>query len=294
MIHHHVAIASCQEVPDLWGGECLLPPALRALGVQTSVCIWDDPAVRWQDFEAVVVRCTWDYHLKLPAFLAWLAALERLQVPLINDVDTLRANVDKTYLLALQSAGLSVIPSLCLQPEDDRSVSTLMDVMGFNEVVVKPTRSAGAWRTLHLKRGGPAQLEAEFSAWRLEQEFLMQPFMPEVVRGGEWSLVYFDGVFSHAVLKRAKSGDFRVQSLHGGTAQLAMAPPGLAAQGLAILNTLSTMPCYARVDGVVRDDQFLLMELELVEPELFLELEAGAPKALAIAIQKRLNALAQA
>ena len=113
-------------------------------------------------------------------------------------------------------------------------------------------------------------------------------FIASLGMGGEWSLGYFDGVFSHAGLKRAKSGDFRVQGLHGGTAQRATAPPGLAVQGLEILTTLPTMPCYARVDGVVRGDQFLLMELELVEPELFLELHADAPTALARAIGTRL------
>ena len=291
---YRIAIASCHEVPELWAGECLLPPALQALGVQTAVCVWDDPAVCWQDFDAVVVRCTWDYHLKLDAFLDWLSTLEQLHVPLINDVDTLRENVDKSYLLALQDAGLPVIPSLLLRPDDRRSVPTLMDALGCDDVVVKPARSAGAWRTLHLHRSSLANDQADFAVWRLEQDFLLQPFMSEVVSEGEWSMVVLGGVFSHAVLKRAKPGDFRVQSLHGGSAHLANAPASLQAQALEILATLPTMPCYARVDGVVRGDQFLLMELELVEPELFLDLEPGAPKALALAIQARVTALVQA
>ncbi|MBX9869797.1 MAG: hypothetical protein K2X63_08375, partial [Burkholderiaceae bacterium] len=107
---------------------------------------------------------------------------------------------------------------------------------------------------------------------------------PEIVSDGEWSLIFFDGQYSHALIKRPKLGDFRVQSDHGGTVQKMVAPERMREQALQILCTLETMPCYARVDGVVRDGQFILMELELLEPELFLELDPRAAPSFAQAI----------
>ena len=113
--------------------------------------------------------------------------------------------------------------------------------------------------------------------------------MPEIVAAGEWSLVYFDGKFSHALIKRAKPGDFRVQSGHGGTVLKTVAPENVLTQALKILKFLPRMPCYARVDGIVRNGAFLLMELELLEPQLFLDVEAQAASRFSEAILNHLR-----
>lgn len=143
------------------------------------------------------------------------------------------------------------------------------------EIVIKPVQSAGAWRTLRIDQANLAQAE---------QDFLVQPFMPEIVTAGEWSLIFFDGQFSHALVKHAKHGDFRVQSDHGDTVLAADAPAHVCAQVLKKLKFLPRMPYYARADGILRGDEFLLMELELLKPELFLELEAKAAPRFAAAI----------
>lgn len=285
----HLAIVTSADLPELFGGEKLLLPALLELGIKTTICIWDDPAVVWQEFDAIIIRCPWDYHEKLPAFLHWLEQLRGLHVRVINDLETLQWNLNKKYLFELSQQDLPVIPSFCLAPSDQHTLTELMHLLKSDELVVKPVQSAGAWRTLRVTSENLAQVNREFAVWRLEQEFLVQPFMPEIMREGEWSFIFFDGEYSHALIKRAKPGDFRVQSDHGGSVEVIDAPPVMRVQALQILQAVKPMPCYARVDGVLRDGQFMLMELELLEPELFLELDPRAPQRFAHAIAQRLS-----
>lgn len=286
---YRIALVSSKDYPELFKGEKLLVPALRDLGHEVDVCIWDDPDVTWQHYDAVVIRCPWDYYEKLPQFLTWLDALAAGKVRVINEIDTLRWNLNKSYLFELSQAGLPVITTQLVALSDQRSLIQIFDAMLSEEIVIKPVESAGAWRTLRINFDNLAEYELRFNDWRREQDFLVQAFMPEIVDAGEWSLVYFDGQFSHAVVKRAKTGDFRVQSNHGGTVVKADAPKNICAQALKILQFLPRMPCYARVDGVVRDGAFLLMELELLEPELFLEIEAQAAHRFAMAILDNLH-----
>ncbi|TXI89816.1 MAG: hypothetical protein E6Q34_09960 [Burkholderiaceae bacterium] len=279
-----VAITTCEELPDLFGGERLLVPALESLGWHTSIRVWDDPKVDWTQFDLVLVRCLWDYHQKLAQFEAWLARLKELGVKVVNDIDTMRWNLDKRYLFQLADEGCRLIPGICVERGDARSLLQLLDELAVEEIVVKPVQSAGAWRTLRIHRGNAQEHEAAYAEWRQEQAFLVQTFMPEIVEEGEWSLVFFNGEYSHSLLKRAKQGDFRVQSDHGGVVEARKASVRMQEQASALLQKLDQRPCYARVDGVCRHGDFYLMELELIEPELFLEVDPQAAMRFAQAI----------
>ena len=206
----HLALVTSAELPNLFGGEQLLPPALSALGAQVSICIWTDVTVQWQSFDAVIIRCPWDYHEKLSDFLSWLNRLRELQVKVINDLDTLTWNLNKKYLFELSQKNLPVIPSFCVTPDNQRSLAELMKQLDSKQIVIKPVQSAGAWRTLRVSLENMLEVDRDFSEWRQEQDFLVQPFMPEIMSEGEWSLIFFDGKFSHALLKRAKACEFRV------------------------------------------------------------------------------------
>lgn len=284
-----IALLTSADHPQLTLGEVLLPPALQALGAQVQICVWDDPDIQWKEFDAVVVRCPWDYYKKLPAFLSLLDHLEEHAVPVLNDVPTLRWNLNKNYLFELEQQGCAVIPGVRITPEDGRSLSQLMQDLGCDEAVLKPVQSAGAWRTLRLQADQLDAAEQQFAQWRGEQDFLLQAFMPEIVHEGEWSLVFYNGTYSHGLLKRAKAGDFRVQSDHGGSVHVMDIPLAIQQQAAAMLQVLKHMPCYARVDGVIRDGQLILMELELLEPELFLELDKEAAPRFASAILQNLS-----
>lgn len=279
-----IALVTCQAQLDLYGGEKLLISALSGLGHDVAIPVWDDAKVVWSEFDAVVLRCTWDYHQKLAQFHVWMDALESRQVCVINPLSILRWNINKRYLFEMAKHTAAVIPTCLIEPSDTRSLAQMMEALAVKEAVLKPLQSAAAWRTIRVLADDIVKAEDQFAHWRGEQEFLLQAFMPEVVDEGEWSLMFFNGVYSHSVLKRAKHGDFRVQSDHGGTVHALECPMHLQVQAQAMLAQLEHTPCYARLDAVVRGDALYLMELELIEPELFLEHHPEAAQRCARAI----------
>ena len=235
MKKYRIALVTSKDFPELTSGEKLLPHALGDLGHEVDICIWDAKDVIWQNYDAVVIRCPWDYHKKITQFLAWLDLLAICQINVINDIETLRWNLNKSYLFELLQAGLPVIPTQLVASSDQRTLHEIFKAMHSKEIVVKPVQSAGSWRTLRIDSNNLVDAESSFNTWRREQDYLVQAFMPEVVSDGEWSLIYFNGQFSHALVKRAKKGDFRVQSEHGGTASRADAQENIRTQTLKIL-----------------------------------------------------------
>lgn len=277
-----LALATCARFPALSDDDWRLQRALARRGVAAVPAVWDDPALDWREFEAVVIRSTWDYHLRLAAFDRWIGRLEREGVPLWNPPDVLRWNTRKTYLLDLQAAGIPIVPTRFVPPDRGRLAAALDDA-GWDEVVVKPVVSASAHETWRTNRDALASDGAPLRASG-DEPVMVQPFLPDIQRGGEWSLCFFGGAYSHAVIKRPRLGDFRVQSDHGGVYERATPPAALVEAAGAALAASRCRTVYARVDGCLVDDVFLLMELELLEPGLFLGTEAGAASRLADAV----------
>lgn len=283
-----LAVATCDAIPGIHADDAPLHAALAALGVEAVPCIWSDPAVDWASFDAVLIRTTWDYFQRYAEFMAWL---ERLPVPTINDRALLCWNSDKRYLLQLQALGVETIPT---QLVFGRELGSLLAGAAGRELVIKPTVSGGAWYTVR-GRVGSADFDAAVRQLPAEFEYLVQDFVPEVVREGECSLLYFEGEFSHAVLKRPASGDFRVQAQFGGSEERLDPGPELLAAGAAALR--ATVDCghadhaYARVDGVVVDGHFRLMELEMIEPHLFFAHRPAAARLFAEGLVRRLQAI---
>lgn len=283
-----LAIATCAAIPGIHADDVPLVAALNELGVQSTPCIWADPTIDWAGFDAVLIRTPWDYFQRYAEFLAWL---ERLPVPTINDRSLLRWNSDKRYLLELQARGVATIPTELIAGAE---LGRCLPMRPGHEIVVKPTVSGGAWHTVRGVVGDPA-LTAALQRLPTELDYLLQPLIPEVVSVGEWSLLYFGGEFSHAVLKRPASGDFRVQVQFGGSEAALDPGPVLRASAEAALR--ATAACgypdhaYARVDGVVVDGRFLLMELEMIEPHLFFAHRPEAAARFAEQLAVRLRAM---
>jgi glutathione synthase/RimK-type ligase-like ATP-grasp enzyme len=285
-----VAIATCAEHPDLPEGERSLLGALRELGVRAEPAIWDSPSVDWASFEAVILRAAWDYHLKREAFLRWLERLEAAGVPLWNPAPVVRANMEKTYLRALEEAGVPVVPTAWIARGDGRSLDEVLSERGWTRAVVKPVISASSFLTRRVARGEPGGQTA-LDEVLAHSGAMVQPYLPEIEAEGEWSFIFLDGDFSHAVLKTPARGDFRVQSEHGGAAVRREPPPELLAQAAAVAALGARDVLYARVDGVRRGGGLLLVELELVEPFLYLDEAPGAAGRLAGAIVSRASNL---
>ena len=286
-----LAIATNAETRAFHTDDAPLMDALRARGIAPIAYVWDDPGVDWPRLPVVLVRTIWDYFRHPVAFARWLDGLEAAGTTLINPVATLRWNADKRYLEDLEAAG---VPSIATRRTGVGDVDALERALreGGGDVVVKPAVSGGAWRTQRIQGGAVPARDAlvKLAAYG---DLLVQPFVPEVASTGEWSLLYFDGRYSHAVLKRPAPADFRVQQKHGGESSLETPPAELVAAGHAVLAAAAALGhpdlAYARVDGVVVDGRFRLMELEVIEPQLFLALHPPAGELFASVLAERMG-----
>lgn len=270
--------------------ELTVAPLLeRDIAVQTLP--WRSRAVDWSSFDAVVIRSTWDYQAAAGEFLDALEDIEAAPTVLLNDLSVVRWNLDKSYLCDLESRGIGIVPSHFAVALDAARLERAFDDFGVDEIVAKPTVSANADATFRLRRGDEAALaRAEVALGK--RSSLVQPFLHSVVKEGEFSLFYFGGEFSHAILKTPADGDFRVQEEHGGRLRAIDAELALRARADAALSTLSAIgheTLYARVDLVRHAGDFVVMELELIEPSLYFQLDAASPARFADALVARLD-----
>lgn len=221
------------------------------------------------------------------------AALEELRIsaiPAIWSDPSIDWNFDKRYLKDLESAGVPLVPTIFIARGEPADVSALARARGWTEIVVKPSISGGAYRTHRfLAEDAPAYAN-QVTETLADRGVLVQPFLPEILSDGELSLLFFDGVYSHAVRKRPRPGDYRVQPQFGGTAERIEIEPELAEQAHACILAAPSLPAYARVDGVVSGGRFLLMELEVFEPLMFLGKHPEAPGRFARAVHGRMMA----
>ena len=285
---HRLAFATSTDYPSVQPDDAHLATSLERLGIQPIVCIWNDPDIDWSTFDAVLIRTIWDYFKHHAAFPAWLDRLDQLGIPTINDSRLLRWNSDKRYLLELAERGIDIIPT---QLSSAHELHGVLAGMPAQQVVIKPSISGSAWHTLRGTVGDAGFAEAVVQLPR-EFTYLVQPFVPEIVSDGEWSLLYFAGEFSHAVIKRPAAGDYRVQGEFGGSAepiQPDIATLAAADRALAAVAALGHGEhAYVRVDGVISAERFLIMELELIEPFLHLAVRPAAAERLAEDVAARL------
>lgn len=267
----------------------LLHPPLGNLGWRVDSVPWRRSGVDWGRYDLVVIRSTWDYQHDPDAFLDVLGRIEASGSLLANDLWLVRWNHRKTYLRELESRGVPIVPTVWGHDLDDATLGTLHRDLG-GGIVVKPVIGASAGDTFRLPGDpDPAQSARACAALR-GRDFMAQPFMDAIVDEGEFSLFYFAGELSHGVLKTPARGDFRVQEEHGGRLRAVTPEPRLRQRAEAVLGALPSPPVYARVDLVRSagsgggDDDFLLMEVELIEPSLYLRLDDGAPGRFARAL----------
>lgn len=264
----------------------LVRAALSRVGLTSVRVDWADPEVEWSRFRCAVFRTTWDYFDRMPEFLVWMDRAER-QTRLCNDPSTIRWNLDKHYLADLEKRGVPVVPSRYIERGSGETLAGVLAATGWDEAVVKPCVSGAARHTYRVNHANADSVQATVGPLLTGESFVLQPFLRDVVRTGEDTLMVLDGRFTHAVRKVAKAGDFRVQDDHGGMVH-DYTP---TADQIALAERAAAMchpaPNYGRVD-MVRDDEgrLVVMELELIEPELWLRNHPPAATALAEAIAK--------
>jgi hypothetical protein len=280
-----IALATSSNYPNLTDDDRLLLAPLAARGIQAEPAVWDDPCDPWSMCAGVVIRSCWDYHLKPKQFLRWIASLEASGVPIYNPALLLRWNTDKSYLRELEIKGVPIVPTYWPAPGAPELLKEKLRALDWEKAVVKPRISATAYRTQLVTSDDAATAQPLVDDLHRGPGVMIQKFMDSIATDGEWSLIFFAGAFSHAVLKRPKPGDFRVQNDFGGTSRLADPPAHVLGSATRAVQAVDPT-LYARVDGVVEDGQFRLMELELIEPALFLAAHPAAPARFADAIAR--------
>jgi glutathione synthase/RimK-type ligase-like ATP-grasp enzyme len=263
-----VVLLTAAELPELHHDDAPLLAALASAGWQALPTIWTGEI---PSAELALVRSCWDYTERPSAFLQTIDEVDR-RMPLWNPAVTVRWNADKRYLFALAEHGIPIPVTLHVRQGDGRSLAAVLAAVGGDEVVVKPLVGASGIDTWRARAGDESRWREAVDA----RDLLVQRFVPEVLSGGEWSLVFFADGYSHAVVKRAARDEFRVQVEHGGMVEVAEPTAAVIA---AARRTLSVVPHpwrYARVDGIETATGFLVMEVELIEPELFFEVAPGA------------------
>ena len=283
-----VALVTCEKFADLYPDDLLLVSALEEIGVSAVPAVWSRADIDWTSFDALVMRSPWDYFERVVEFRSWLDARIASSVLMCNAREILDWNFDKSYLQDLARKGVELVPTICIARQEKADIAALARARGWNDIVVKPTIGGGGYRAYRFRLDELPRYSGDIAQTLIDRGVLVQPFLPEILTGGELSLLFFDGVYSHAALKRPKAGDYRVQFQYGGTNENVEVGEDLVAQARACIVHAPALPVYARVDGVVKDGKFLLMELEVFEPLMFLSRHPEAPGRFARAVRDRL------
>lgn len=273
-----VALATAAHLPHGSDDDQVLIAAMRAAGLEAASVIWDRPAA-WGAFDAIIIRSVWDYHLKYPRFVEWLNELDRSGVPIHNNTEVVRWNADKRYMLELAAHGVAITPSRVVSAGDDRKLAEVMGETGWHSVVIKPTVSSTGYETWFVSTTPTGTDEARFADQKSRMDVLVQEFA-EGVHAGELSLVFLAGRYSHAVLKRAAGNEFRVHIEHGGTVESVQPDRKQIEWAEGVMRAVTLPWTYARVDAVMEHGRPILMELELLDPELFFAYERDAAQLL--------------
>ncbi len=283
-----IAIATCAAYEELKVDDRLLREALEAGGAEALSLVWDKAEPAWEDFDLCLVRSTWDYHEKHEQFLAW-ARRVAAATELHNPAELIAWNSNKTYLRELAEGGVPTVPTVWIERSSSIDIERLLSQEGWEEAVIKPVVDLGA-KNLHRVQTGTGEAEEALATVLSRQDAMAQPFLPSLEAEGEFSLIYIEGTFTHAVRKRPAEGDFRVQSIWGGTVEPARPEPAHLDVAERALAQLDEPPLYARVD-LVNDQKGdpALIELELIEPNLYLSTNPAAAERLANAVQKHLS-----
>jgi glutathione synthase/RimK-type ligase-like ATP-grasp enzyme len=281
-----ILLATSAALPGLASDDRLLLRAMRSLGSSVEPAVWEDPHVAWDEATLCVIRSTWDYAYRRSEFLAWARRVAAV-APLWNPEPVVVWNTHKQYLVDLAKRGVPTVPTRVLSAGTRVSLDTLAKETGWDTLILK---AAVAQTGRYLRRVEPGSRHAgqrHLDRLLPHEDMLVQPFLPGVLSDGETSLVYVDGAFSHAVRKQPAAGDFRVHDDFDGSivpvtptpVQRRVAEAALAAAGQALL--------YGRVDLVPGPAGPVVMELELVEPDLYFASAPGAAERMARAVVAR-------
>lgn len=255
----------------------LMDEACARIGRRMHVVQWDGEGIDWSGFEAAITSITWDYAARPAAFLERLQEISTA-TRLVNPLPVIEWNMQKHYLRDLAQRGAGLVPTHWVEQATPEAAAKAFAEFGTDRIVIKPVVGAGAWRQVLYTKGAPWPAEGLLPPG----EAMIQPFLPAIQTDGEYSFIFFGTRFSHAVVKRPQAGDYRIQHSFGGTSTAYAPTEAELAAARAVLESVEHDLFHARVDMVRgANGSLLLMELELIEPYLFVNDAPGFVDAFA-------------
>ena len=264
----------------------LLKSAFEAQGLKVDITYWDNPTYEWQETKSVLFRTIWDYFERFNEFWEWLEQV-KTKTRLINSYELIKWNIDKHYLKDISSWGIETVPTYFADKGCNMKLHEIAKRNQWKDLVIKPAISASAFKTYKILANEIQVNEKLFNSLVQERNMLVQPYFETITQLGEASLMVFDGKFTHAILKKAQPGDFRVQDDFGGTVHNYIPTKAEINFAEKVFETCKTKPVYGRVDIVWDNDKnFYLSELEIIEPELWIRNYPKCAEKIAEAVDK--------
>ena len=264
----------------------LLKSAFESQGLKVDITYWDNPSYEWQQTKSVLFRTIWDYFERFGEFWDWLEQV-KTKTRLINSYELIKWNIDKHYLRDLKNNGIQVVPTYFADRENNICLQEIANLNDWKHIVIKPAISASAFNTYKITNDEIEQKEQLFHELLQTHDMLVQPFFPTISELGEASLMVFGGKFTHAILKKAKAGDFRVQDDFGGTVHDYNPTQEEIKFAEKVFQSCTSLPIYGRVDIVWDSNKHIyLSELEIIEPELWIRNRPESAYKIAEAVNK--------
>lgn len=278
-----IALLTCEKFPELYQTDQFLIPELAKHTITAKAIVWDDETINWNHFDYLIFRNTWDYFEKEEQFNIWLDYIQSNGIKTLNAIEIIQKNKHKFYLRELENQGIKILPTVFI---DKTTTLNLKEIIPKNwtKAVIKPAYSGGAYLTKVFEIDQLEQINLQYQSIASEKELLLQEFRPEIVSEGETSFIFFNKKFSHCVNKKPADGDFRVQIQFGGNYVSVEPNQDLINQAQAVVNTFSEKLLYARVDGIIINNQLHLMEIECIEPDLYFNNSEGSQQRFVNAI----------
>lgn len=270
-----IALLTCERLPDLMPDDQLLIPELAKHNITAQAVVWDDATISWTDFDYLIFRNTWDYFEKENKFNTWLHTIKKLGIKTLNSLAIIQQNKHKFYLRDLEKQGIPIIPTIFLEKTEQLQLSEILP-NHWKKAVIKPAFSGGSYQTEVFNSSDIQKINQQYQPIAAEKELLLQAFMPEIETEGETSFIFFNKKFSHAINKKPVEGEFRIQVQFGGKYTSIQPSIALIQQAQKVVDTFSSDVLYARVDGIIINNQLQLMEIECLEPDLYLSYSEGA------------------
>jgi len=268
--------------------------AMAAMGWQAEPVPWRDSSIDWDNYDAVYICTPWDYPQHVDEFMRVLETIERSTAVLINDLALVHWSLSKTYLRDLEERGAAIVPSIWRDDIDIAEVAHWFETFNAHTLVIKPDVGGNATDTFVLRNPLPGDLADSLAKTFRKRSFLVQPFVENIRTEGEFSLFFFGGEYSHTIQKTPRPGDFRVQEEHGADIRSVTPTQELIDTAQQVLSLVEPQPVYVRADFVRgATENYLLMELEMIEPSLYLRTDDGASARFAAAFDKHFKDVAQ-